>query len=77
MMKETNGRLRWWITTALTLAVLLTAVAGGLAVLRADVQRHEADIKANEKRSVTNREDVIEMKADLKYIRTAVDKLGE
>lgn len=76
MTKTTgNGRKWWWLGIGLSIAIVVSTAIGGYAVLRADVQRHEKDIEANEVRSLTNREDLIEMKADLKYIRQAVDDL--
>lgn len=77
MAKNNNKKLCWaWKITRIALAVgvLLVAIASAYARLNQKADTNSTTLEKHEVKIDANREAVIELKTDVKYIRSGMEK---
>lgn len=76
-MTKNNEKIRWLAKTAIALVVIVVATAVAWGVIKERVNNNRDRIVKVEQKSDTNQTAVVEMKADIKYIKKGIDEIKE
>jgi len=77
MMAKNNDKIWKWARITITIGTILVAVAIAYGTLRERVNTNKDNIDAVKEKADSNQTAVVEIKADLKYIKKAVDEIKD